>query len=75
MSAYPPNEFVIYALKKVENVLDDPKPRVYFNQMADFSLNFKLFFWVDSYTKRFNAREKATEAIYNALNKAKLQKP
>lgn len=66
---------VLSAINKVENVLDDPKPRVYFNTMGDFSLGFRLFFWVDNYTKRFNAKEKATEAVYNSLNKAKIGIP
>ncbi len=68
-------KIVLDALKKVNGVLKEPAPRVYFNEMGDSSLKFKLFFWVDSYTKRFDAKEEATEAVYNALNKAKINIP
>ena len=66
---------VLDALKKVKGVLKEPVPKVYFNEMGDSSLKFKLFFWVDSYTKRFDAKEEATEIVYNALNKAKINIP
>lgn len=66
---------VLNAVKKIKEISDDPAPRVYFNAMNDFSLGFRLYFWVDSYTKRFDAKEEATELIYNALNKAKIEIP
>ena len=66
---------VLDALKKVKGVLKEPVPKVYFNEMGDSSLKFKLFFWVDSYTKRFDAKEEASEIVYNALNKAKINIP
>jgi len=68
-------KIVLDVLKKVNGVLKEPEPKVYFNTMGDFSLQFKLFFWVDSYTKRVDAKEEATEAVYNALNKTKIGIP
>jgi len=36
---------LIEAAKGVENVLDDPEPRVQFLQFGDFSLDFRLLVW------------------------------
>ena len=36
------------ATSKIEGVESDPKPSVYFNEFGDFSLNFRLLFWVNN---------------------------
>lgn len=62
-------------LKKV-NHLDKEEPiSVKFLEMADSSLNFKAFFYVESYAHRFAATDQANTLIYNALNKAKISIP
>ena len=66
---------VTNVLRKVEGFKPEPEPIVRFHQMADFSLNFKAFFWVESYTQRINAKDQATGLIYNALNTAKIDIP
>ena len=43
--------------------------------MADSSLNFKAYFYVDSFSHRFGAIDEANTKIYNALNKAKIEIP
>ncbi len=63
-------EVVLKAIKKIDTVIDDPEPDVLFMEMADFSLNFRAQFWVDSYEKWFNSKIKANEVIYEALNKS-----
>ena len=62
-------------LNKVEKAMKKPEPEVYFVEMSDFALKFKLFFWVGSYTYSFAAKEKANIEIYNALKKAKIKFP
>ncbi len=66
---------VMNEIKKLKNVLKDPEPRILFLEMADFSLNFKAYFWVPSYKERFMTKEKANCMIYDALNKAKIGIP
>ncbi len=66
---------VLNEIKKLKNVLKDPEPKVMFIEMADFSLNFKAYFWVPSYKERFETKEKANCLIYNALNKTKIGIP
>lgn len=67
---------VLGEVKKIENViLDDPEPIVRFLAMADSSLNFKAYFYVDNYEHRFVAIDDANTRIYNALNKAGITIP
>jgi MscS family membrane protein len=66
---------VITEIKKIENYLDDPEPSVKFLEMADSSLNFKAYFYVNSYENRYSALDEANTRIYNALNKAKIEIP
>ena len=66
---------VLLEIKKVKHFVDDPEPSVKFLEMADSSLNFKAFFFVDSFENRFGAIDEANTRIYNALNKAKIEIP
>lgn len=68
-------DIVLKEIKKNPNVLKEPEPFVRFDKMADFSLNFRAFFWVESHKVRFDQKEKVTIAIYNALNKNKIGIP
>jgi MscS family membrane protein len=68
-------KIVLAEIKKCENFVDDPEPSVSFLEMADSSLNFKAFFFVKSFEKRFAAIDEANTRIYNALNKAKIEIP
>jgi len=66
---------VMKEIVKCEHYVDDPEPSVKFLEMADSSLNFKAFFYVDSYENRYASLDEANTRIYNALNKAKIGIP
>lgn len=66
---------IIKAIKKVENVLDEPAPSVDFMKMNDFSLDFKAKFWVDDVAKRYGTKENATSVIYKTLKKEGINIP
>lgn len=66
---------VLKEIKQIEGYVDDPEPSVRFLEMGSSSLNFKAFFYVDSYEKRFNAIDMANTRIYKALNKNKIEIP
>jgi small-conductance mechanosensitive channel len=66
---------VLAELKKVKHVLKDPEPTVRFLEMGDSSLNFKAFFYIDSYENGYTAVDDANTKIYNALNKAGIEIP
>ncbi|MFT7615513.1 MAG: small-conductance mechanosensitive channel, partial [Candidatus Woesearchaeota archaeon] len=68
-------KIVLKEIKKIEHVLTEPAPAVRFMNMGDSALDFKAFFYVDSYKNRFVASEKIRTAIYNSLNKAKIEIP
>lgn len=66
---------VLSEIKKVKNLISDPEPSVKFLEMGNSSLNFKAFFYVDSFENRFNAQDEANTRIYNALSKNKIEIP
>lgn len=68
-------KIVMKELKKIEGYIDEPEPVVRFLEMANSSLNFKAYFYVDSYTKRFNAIDVGNTLIYNTLKKNKIEIP
>ncbi|MBR9699151.1 mechanosensitive ion channel family protein [Candidatus Woesearchaeota archaeon] len=66
---------VLAVVKKEKKILKNPAPYVLFTQMADFSLNFSLRFWLDDVSERLDMKDKITTEIYNALNKNKIGIP
>ncbi len=68
-------EIIMREIKKVENFIENPEPVVRFLEMGSSSLNFKAFFYVNSFKNRYSALDEANTRIYNALNKAKINIP
>ncbi len=68
-------QVVMEAIKDIDTVLEEPEPLVQFLKMSDFSLDFVARAWVAEYTQAYSTSVKMTEAIYNALNKAKIGIP
>ena len=66
---------VLEAVKKIEAVLEDPKPQIQFLKMSDFSLDFVARAWVKEYVEAYSTQLKMTDEIYNALNKAGIEIP
>jgi len=62
-------------VKKIPEILKDPEPFVKFKRMNDFSLDFKLYYWVDSYKKRFKYEDVVMTKLYAALRKNKIGIP
>ena len=68
-------KIVLNEINKVKGALKEPAPAVVFDELGDFALKFKAFFWVASIDKKLEAREAAMTAIYNALNRNKIVIP
>ena len=68
-------KIVITELNKIENFIANPEPIVRFTEMANSSLNFKAYFYVDSFENKWKAIDEANTLIYNALNKNKISIP
>ena len=68
-------KIVLKEIKSVKRVVNDPEPSVKFLEMADSSLNFKAYFYVESFEIRLSAVDEANTKIYNALNKNKIEIP
>ena len=66
---------VLGELQKINDTLKEPAPIVVFEELGDFALKFKAFFWISSIEKKMEAKETAVTAIYNVLNKNKIGIP
>ncbi|TET12936.1 mechanosensitive ion channel, partial [Candidatus Aerophobetes bacterium] len=60
-------QILLDCAKKIEGILKDPPPRVYFMEMADFSLNFRVVFWIRNYKDRFEIQDKIISLAYEEL--------
>lgn len=56
-------------LDKKEFISNPERIDVWFEEMGDYSLNFKLIFFVSDYKKRFKIKSDVTKLIYKALEK------
>lgn len=54
----------------IKEIVKQPEPFVRFSEMADFSLKFKLYFWVAEYGQRFMVEDIVVTNLYKALKKA-----
>jgi MscS family membrane protein len=68
-------KIVLTEIKKIKNFINEPGPIVRFLEMANSSLNFKAYFYVNSYENRFASIDEANTRIYDALNKNKINIP
>lgn len=66
---------VMGAIKKMKDVLNEPAPVVQFLEMGDFSLQFTVKFWVRKWDTAYDKKLEATEKVYDALNRAKINIP
>jgi MscS family membrane protein len=62
-------------IKKVKDIAKDEEIIIRFLEMADSSLNFKVFFYVNSFENRASAVDQTNTRIYNVLNKAGIEIP
>ncbi|MFH1451740.1 MAG: mechanosensitive ion channel family protein [archaeon] len=68
-------KIVMDEIVKLNHFIKEPEPSVKFLEMADSSLNFKAFFYVDSFENRYGAIDEANTRIYNVLRKNKIEIP
>jgi MscS family membrane protein len=63
-------KIVLEEIKKIEHYIENPEPIVRFLEMANSSLNFKAYFYVESFEFRWKAIDEANTRIYKLLNKS-----
>lgn len=68
-------KIVLKEIDRIDYVDKEKDVRVRFIAMADSSLNFKAYFYVDTFDNLLNAKDEANTHIYNALNKAGIAIP
>ncbi len=68
-------KLVLKEINKVNGLFKEKKPIVRFMEMADSSLKFKVYFYIESFENLIDALDDANTRIYNALNKAGVEIP
>lgn len=63
------------AVKNIRGLAKDENITILFQEMASSSLNFTCYLWAQAYNDVPALKSEATERIYNALNKAKINIP
>ncbi len=66
---------ILEQIKQVKHCQEKPKPFIRFIEMGTSSLNFKAYFYVPDYDKRFKAIDEANTRIYNTLRKHRIEIP
>lgn len=62
-------------LKHKTEVLKFPKPKLFFTEMGDYALKFKLLFFIKDYNDMYNVKSQLMEEVYNELRKNKIEIP
>jgi len=68
-------QVLLDCIKKIGRIQEDPPPRVYFMEMADFSLNFRVVFWIADFKQRFDIRDKFVSLAYEELQSKGIKIP
>ncbi len=68
-------KIIMEEIMKVKYFVKEPAPVIRFLEMANSSLNFSAYFYVESFEHRADAIDEANTKIYDALNKNKIEIP
>ena len=68
-------QILLNCTEKIEEILKNPAPQVYFMEMADFSLNFEVVFWINNYKHRLEVQDKFISLSYQELQTQGIQIP
>ena len=66
---------LLQALEKNPEIVKDPSPNVFFNELGESSLNFRLLFWVANFKDWMRVRNDVMFAIHDALKEAGIEIP
>lgn len=62
-------------LRKLEDIVDDPAPQILVSELAASSVNFSVYFWIDSKQTLPVMVDKVATAIKESLDAAKIDMP
>lgn len=68
-------EVILDVLNGFDFALDEPPREVFFKTMDAYALKFQARFWIKDVSELYGSKLKATDAIYRALIKHKLEIP
>ena len=66
---------LLNCIHQVKGILKTPEPKAYFMEMANFSLNFHLIFWIENYRNRIKITDEVISLAYEQLQKEGIKIP
>ncbi len=68
-------EVLLGCIHQIKGTLKYPEPKIYFMEMADFSLKFHLVFWIKNYRSRIKITDEVTSLAYEQLQEEGIKIP
>lgn len=66
---------IMNLLKENKEILKYPKPKIFFTEMGEYALKFKVLFFIKDYNNMYEMKSRITEEVYLALRKNKIDIP
>mgnify|MGYP005836566689 CR=1 FL=1 len=68
-------ELIFKLIKSSHDVLKYPKPKIFFQKIGEYYLNFAVLFFIPDYNKMYVIKSEMTKKIYKELIKNKINMP
>jgi small-conductance mechanosensitive channel len=62
-------------VKECPYTVDDPAPRVLLNNLAEYSIDFRIFAWIDNYADQWPARDWILQRVFQRFGEEGIQIP
>lgn len=75
---HPPNKVIKALLEstlETEGVLNNPKPRIFLTSYGDFSIGYKIKFWIEDFSLVYDIDSKVMRKIWYRFKRDKIQIP
>ncbi len=69
------HDVLLNVLKKHKDIINDPEPVVFFNELGDSSLNFRLLFWTFHFDQWLRIRSEVIFQAFDDLKEAGIEIP
>ncbi|MBI2545951.1 mechanosensitive ion channel family protein [Candidatus Woesearchaeota archaeon] len=68
-------KIILEAVHKIQYVSKEKPPEIYFTKMLEYSMEFRLLLWINTYKDALKAEDQINSAVYETLNRHKISIP
>ena len=69
------HDVLLKVLKDHKDIVNDPEPNVFFKELGDSSLNFRLLGWTSQFDQWIRIKSEILFAVFDALKAANIEIP